>query len=380
MSQSNLGGGSIVPMDTDNDDISQVPSTSSTDTRIARSGRATPTGLPQGTFARSEMRRTASQQRAAEEQNAVQAMVRRLERIDRVLNLYDQTLTKSQDADHLALNALPHTMRQLVTQLVETRSELRAGARIVGQRLHSIDSWIIQIETASEVLQEAFRHVSQRLDDQQAASSHLHQTIQREDAEAGQRDELMGQEMLTQRAEYQRVLVSQDATLKEMIQELRKSREERGQLEERVMELTEQVKSLNSQVKGKGKQSDPTPEPSAAGGVGGGGNGDPLENFWAGAPGGSDDGDDDDEDNEDNDRRKGRNDKIPADKGRRDERPADNEGTEEENRFFRILSAAMAETSKRPAEPANTFTNAGHEDIRFWITRCQDYFDRNKLQ
>ena len=33
------------------------------------------------------MRRTASQQRAAEEQNAVQAMVRRLESIDRVLSL-----------------------------------------------------------------------------------------------------------------------------------------------------------------------------------------------------------------------------------------------------------------------------------------------------
>ena len=171
-----------------------------------------------------------------------------------------------------------------------------------------------------------------------------------------------------------------DATLKEVGEELRKSREERGHLEERVMELTAQVTSLNSQVKGKGKQSDPTPEPSVAGGVGGGGKRDPLENFGAGAPGGSDDGDDDDEDDEDDDGRKGRKDQTPADKGRRDERPADNEGSEEENRFSRILSAAMAEASKRPAEPPNTFTNAGHEDIRFWITRCQDYFDRNKLQ
>ena len=137
---------------------------------------------------------------------------------------------------------------------------------------------------------------------------------------------------------------------------------------------------MNSQVKGKGKQSDPTPEPSAARGVGGGGNGDPPENFGAGAPGELDDGDDDDVDDEDDDRRKGRKDRIPADKGRRDERPAENEGTEEENRFSRISSAAMAETSKRPAELPNTFTNAGHKDIRFWITRCQDYFDRNKLQ
>ena len=61
-------------MDTDNNDISQVPSTSSTETRIARSGTATLTGLLPGTFACGEMKRTASQQRAAEEQNAVQAI------------------------------------------------------------------------------------------------------------------------------------------------------------------------------------------------------------------------------------------------------------------------------------------------------------------
>ena len=176
------------------------------------------------------------------------------------------------------------------------------------------------------------------------------------------------------------MLVAHDTTLQEVIQELRQSREERGHLEERVIELTEQVTSLNSQVKGKGKQSDPTPEPSAAGGVGGGGNGDPPENFGAGASGGSDDGDDDDEDDEDDDRRNGRNDKTPADKGRWDERPADNEGTEDENRFSRILSAAITETSKPPVVPPNTFTNACHEDVRSWSTRCQNYFNRSKLQ
>ena len=88
-------------------------------------------------------------------------MVRPLEHIDRVLNQYDQTLMTSLDADHLALNTLTPTIRQLVIQLAETRGEIRAGAGIVGQYLHSIDSWIIQIEMASEVLQEAFRHVSQ---------------------------------------------------------------------------------------------------------------------------------------------------------------------------------------------------------------------------
>ena len=138
MSQSDQGGRGFVPIDRDNDEISQVPSTSATDTRISRSGRATLTGLPPDTFTPGEMRRTASQQRAAEEQNAVQAMVRRLELIDRVLSLYDQTLTISQDADPLALNARPPTIRQLVTQLADPRGELREGAKIVGQRLHSI--------------------------------------------------------------------------------------------------------------------------------------------------------------------------------------------------------------------------------------------------
>ena len=97
----------------------------------------------------------------------------------------------------------------------------------------------------------------------------------------------MGQERLTQRAEYQRALVGHDATFKEVVEQLRKSREEHGHLEECVMELTEQVTSLIFQVKGKRKQSDPTPEPSAAGGVGGGGNGAPPENLGAAAPRGS---------------------------------------------------------------------------------------------
>ena len=87
-------------------------------------------------------------------------MVRRLECMDRVLSLYDQNLTTSQDADNLALNALPPAIRQILTQLAKTRGEISTEASIVGQRLHNIDSWIIQIETAFKVLQEVFRHLA----------------------------------------------------------------------------------------------------------------------------------------------------------------------------------------------------------------------------
>ena len=72
----------------------------------------------------------------------------------------NNNFTTSYDVDHLALNALPPALRQILTQLAETRGEMRLGARIVGQRLHNIDTWIIQIERASEVLQEAITHVS----------------------------------------------------------------------------------------------------------------------------------------------------------------------------------------------------------------------------
>ena len=70
------------------------------------------------------------------------------------------------------------------------------------------------------------------------------------------------------------------------------------------------LKLLLNQVKGKGKQSDPTPERSMAAGGGNGGNRPPPPQQVApGAPGGGDSDDDDDDDEE------------GPNKGRRDERP-----------------------------------------------------------
>ena len=55
--------------------------------------------------------------------------------------------------------------------------------------------------------------------------------------------------------------------------ELVNQRETREESDRQVMEMKVMLKSLLSQVKGKGKQSDPTPERSiAAGGADGGGN------------------------------------------------------------------------------------------------------------
>ena len=129
------------------------------------------------------------------------------------------------------------------------------------------------METASEMLQRAFEQLTERLDDQdprhQATSSQLHQSIQAEGSAAMARDEEIGRELLDQRAQNQQALLEHVQALREVIQELRASREERRQQEGRIAELAELVISLNAQVKGKRKKSDPTPEPSAMAAGGG---------------------------------------------------------------------------------------------------------------
>ena len=185
------------------------------------------------------------------------------------------------------------------------------------------------METASEMLQMAFEQVTERLDDQdarhQATSSQFHQSIQAEGSAAMARDEEIGRELLDQRAQNQLALLEHGQALREVIQELRASKEERRQQEGRIAELSKLVISLNAQVKGKGKQSDPTPEPSATAAEGGnGGNRTPLPQQAApGAPGG---GDSDDDDDEDEGPEKGRQDERPARKGKG---PEENEEEEE---------------------------------------------------
>ena len=150
------------------------------------------------------------------------------------------------------------------------------------------------------MLQMAFQQVTEMLDDQdarhQATSSQLHQSIQAEGSAAMARDEEIGRELLEQRAQNQQALPEHGQALREVIHELRASKEEQRQQEGRIAELSELVISLN-EVNGKGKKSDPTPEPSAraAGGGNGGNRPPPLEQAASGAPGGGDSDDDGDD-------------------------------------------------------------------------------------
>ena len=168
----------------DSDEGTQVPTSSSTDTRRARSDRSVP-GLPPVLFARGNMRRTTAQLSQASEMPTVPAALDSpLQRMDRVLGLFDPSIRQCSDAQHLSYNALPQALRILVTELDKTRGEIRSRTRYFETEVSRIDGWILEMEIASELLQMAFEQVTKRLNDQdahhQVTSSQLHQNIQAE--------------------------------------------------------------------------------------------------------------------------------------------------------------------------------------------------------
>ena len=149
--------------------------------------------------------------------------------------------------------------------------------------------------------------------------------------------------------------------------ELVNQREAREESDRQLTEMKEMLKSLLSQVKGKGKQSDPTPERSmAAGGDGGGNRAPPSQQGAPGAPGGGD------SDNNREGPRKGRRDERPARRSRKPRREEDEEDDDDEGmadpdelRFSRILGRAIGDTSKRPAQPPPEYEHANTKMLGF---------------
>ena len=126
-------------MHIDSDEVLQVPTSSSTNTRIARSDRSVP-DPPPGIFARGNMRRTTSQQSQASEPRTIAAALNsRLQRMDRVLSLFDPSIRQSSHAQHLSYNALWQALRILATKLDRTRGEIQSGTRYIGTELSLID-------------------------------------------------------------------------------------------------------------------------------------------------------------------------------------------------------------------------------------------------
>jgi len=194
------------------------------------------------------------------------------------------------------------------------------GARYVGEELRQIDISMRQEETVTEVLQEALKKVSGRMNGQDSRQAqheqvilYLHQTRQSEGSAGMSRDQQLGQEPLDMRAQHRRERQNHKRRINPMLTELEGNKEVREGQESHIAELTEVVTSMMSQVRG--KRSTPTLEPSAGADEGGGGRPHPTMH---GAVGGTPDpGDSDGE--ESRNKRTARHDARPV---RRNEKPA----------------------------------------------------------
>jgi len=163
--------------------------------------------------------------------------------------------------------------------------------------------------------------------------------------------------------------------------ELEAQKDARERQESHIAELTAAITSLMGQVKG--KRSNPTPEQSAGAAGGGGGGQPPPTMHGAGGgtpdPGDSEGGGSHDETRERREERPDIQNKKPTDKEKTDEEKY-GEATEHEIRSSRALGKTIGETTKRPAQSPSEYEHAKHQDIRFWLTTCKDYFDRNPYQ
>jgi len=162
--------------------------------------------------------------------------------------------------------------------------------------------------------------------------------------------------------------------------ELEANKQARERQETHIAELIEAVTSLIGQAKG--KRSNPTPERST--GTGGGGGQLPPPTMHGAAGGTPDPGDSKGEGSDEKrgarrDERPDKQKKKPAKMDKGDEEKYGG-GTEDDIPFSRAFGKAIGETTQRPAQPPAEYEHAKHQDKRFWLTTCIDFFDRNPYQ
>jgi len=175
-------------------------------------------------------------------------------------------------------------------QLLKIKSQLKAGAQIVGQELNRMDEQVRILDQESQKGQESFAStVPERLgetDDRQArheaVTSQLHKTVQGTEAQSIHRDLLLDQEIVRLNEQHKRELENHEISLNLMKQEILEHQPAEQARDGEISELKAMMQTLMGQVKGKGKGSDPTPEASGAGG----GKPPPQRRGAAGAPGG----------------------------------------------------------------------------------------------
>ena len=168
------------------DELSQdtVPRVETDSTRLAWSHSGGPAprspSLGIGFLVKQRSRRQRGSKSPAPTRDSV--MTGPIERLDRILGRFDPRLKESRDARHLSFNSLPAEILAMAHELLKFKSQLRAGAQIVGQELNRIDEQVRILDQESQKVQASFAStVADRLgetDDRQArheaVTSQLH--------------------------------------------------------------------------------------------------------------------------------------------------------------------------------------------------------------
>jgi len=183
-------------------------------------------------------------------------------------------------------------------ELLKFKSQLRSGARIVGQELNRMDEQVPILDQESQKVQGSFAStVAERrgeTDDrqarQEAVTSQLHETVQGTEAQSIHRDQVLDQEIVRLNEQHKSELENDEISLNLIKQEMLEHQLAEQVQDGEISELKTMVQTLRGQVKGKGKVSDPTPEASG----GGGGRSPPPRRGAGEAPDGGGEGDPDD--------------------------------------------------------------------------------------
>ena len=254
---------------------------------------------------------------------------------------------------------------------------MEAGEKLAAEEMSTTNELMKTfMETSTQTQQHVIAQIKAKFASSDDRQKRTEEAIESEGAASWRQDRELAQEIVGSKGQ----LDNNERLINVLGTELVNQREAREDSDRQLAEMKTMLKSLLNQVKGKGKQSDPTPERSMAAAAGGnGGNRPPPPQQAApGAPGG---GDSDDDDENDEGPNKGRWDEGPARKGKGpEENEEEEEATRDELRFSRALGKAIGDTTKRPAQPPPEYEHANHQDVRYWLTAFKDFFNRNPYQ
>lgn len=429
-----LVGSSDTPMDDDN---ASTPHASSFDP----SSRAVTVSSPAGSVVHSPMSRSPSAQQFRIHKNSSRSNSRQREanqmdllkqQIGVAFRYISSSINQSQDETHIALSALSDDARTQYTNLQLLQTRLAKGESLIGKELLEARQALATLEGATHDEQERLKTAIA----QELSRQHAQQQAQAEKSE--KQDRILEAEVVALKAqfaelirkhdaEWQQVLRSQEDSASELLDKQRAAAAEQHEkdrqaaqelLDEQNRKFNEKIQDLSARIDRQekpsytippteaddgapgpsnrnqfdpwlppsnpdpNKKSNSTPKQSKGKGVDRGGNYQPPPPPPSNVGGDPDPdpSDHDDDDDEKGDNGRGRKGGRPDRNARKPSIPRDTSPrTRGILECLRQLSTPMRSV-KNGAKPPYLFQGDDNQDVRNWLTACEDYFDRNPHQ